>query len=476
MGLALWATPQLLDGLGAAQYALYSTLGTIVGYFAWLELGLGAAYVRDLTLSLGARDLHLAQRQLATAHWFYRRIAIVGCVLMLATGWVYIAILEQDRNLREAGFLAVLVMAAGFGATMSLSTSRAVVFASQRYDLYSKAALGLGPTIPVMQVLLLSAGAGMPAVLGVQATANVAVDLFMLWAARTLEPALRYEARFDQVLWDSWRGFSLARFGVQLATQAQLTADRVLLPLLLPLSSVAPYAIAGSVALKVRGLQDAVISPFYPAAIAALREGGRPSVEAVLARFGGAVMSLLALGLALTDSAAGPFLEAWIGVDMAREGRVVLFWLVAATVALTFTTLLTLSLDALGLPQRSAAVVGAGLAVSIGLAYPLTHGWGALGMSLAFVAGPVVSGVAALVLVVRALGRGPLTLTVALVLTPAVAGATATLAGHLVEGAARVNTLSIPPDLMRIVGCIAAGLLLAGIGFFGRPRPSHQPS
>src|SRR5690242_16767138 len=90
LGLALWVTPQLVHGLGDAAYSLLGIIGSFTSYFAYLELGIGAAYIRLLSMSLTLGQTERAQRLVATAHSIYTRIALIGFGGMLGLGIPYL--------------------------------------------------------------------------------------------------------------------------------------------------------------------------------------------------------------------------------------------------------------------------------------------------------------------------------------------------------------------------------------------------
>jgi len=433
VAIALWSTPRIVHGLGNAGFALYAALGAFASYFAWLELGLGAAYVRSLTTSLSRQDTAAAQVQVSTAHALYTRIAAVGFVVLLGLGAPYVIAVSENTRFQTDALLSLLVLGLAFAGSMSLSTARAVVFSMQRADLYARAALIVSPLVPLTQVAIVLSAPSMTGVFGVQALANIGMDFYLLFCARALAPELRFVSRFDVETWREWRSFSFAKFGTQVTTQLQYSADRLLLGYLVPLANAAPYSVAASISARVRGVENALCIPYYAAAVEQFASRGRTAVLSFLVRFAAPISTLMMIGLAVTYETTAPFLRIWMGDEFAESGSAPMFFLVASTVAGTHFTLLTQTLEAIGAATTAFKLTVVSFAASFVSALPLSAALGPVGMAIGFLAGPTIGVIASIAVLTRHSAEEARLFVLKVIIGPAILGLLTWLGGRLLS-------------------------------------------
>jgi O-antigen/teichoic acid export membrane protein len=406
LAIGLWATPRLVHGLGDASYAVLAIVVSFTAYFAYLELGLGGAFIRALAAAHTLRDYAHGQRLLETAQAIYLRVAVAGAAGMIVIGWPYLTHAVQEPTLRAQAHWSLIVIAVTFAGTMALSATRAVMVSAQRTDLYLRVVIVIQPLIPIVQVLFIRWGFGLIAVLIVQAVGTLAIDLIVFAMATRLMPALKLRARFDRQTWLELRGFSLFKFGSQLAQQGQASGDRLLLGELLPIARVAPYAIASSIGRNLRGVVGAVAAPFYAAATERFATDGARGLEALSELFFRRVTFLLALGSGGAIFLAAPFLRSWMGEAYAQAGSDVLQLIVLASSLSLLATLSGQATDAAGIPRASMVASIGGLAVSVGSTLVLVPFLGAVGAAYGFLGGAAVqlvwNGAALVALVGRA--------------------------------------------------------------------------
>jgi O-antigen/teichoic acid export membrane protein len=390
LAIGLVTTPLLVRRLGDVGYGMLAIVAAFTSYFAYLELGIGTAYLREMAAAFAVNDSERAQRHFETAHVVYLTVAAAGALLMLLIGLPWIGTTGIDRRVLLEGRLGLLVTAATFATTMALSTTRGVVFSAQRVDLYSRVSLVLQPLIPLGQAAAVLAGRGLVTVLLIQGAGNVAIDVVMYWLARRLHPELQLRLRFHRDVWAGLWRFSAYKFVAQLAQQGQYTADRLLVGTLLGSSAVAPYAVAASVAQRLRSLASAFAGPFIAAAVDRYSTDGAAGLAGLMRSYVGRVAALVSLATAGGAFLARPFLQAWLGEPYASEGAPILVILIVTTAVLVLGGLTAFATDAVGRPSVGAWSSGIGLAISLALGAVLVGRMGAVGAAWSFAAGGAV--------------------------------------------------------------------------------------
>jgi O-antigen/teichoic acid export membrane protein len=81
VGTAFVVTPQLLSGLGAAQFGSWDILVGLIGYFGFLDLGVSPAIVRYVAHSQGKHDERSAHHYFGSGFW---SLVIVGITFSVA--------------------------------------------------------------------------------------------------------------------------------------------------------------------------------------------------------------------------------------------------------------------------------------------------------------------------------------------------------------------------------------------------------
>jgi O-antigen/teichoic acid export membrane protein len=459
LAIGLWSTPKLLHGLGEAAYGALAIVVSFTAYFFYLELGLGGAYIRELSGALAKNDTIRAQRLFETAHAIYLRIGVLSATLMLVLGVPYLLRATTDEALSYQVLICVGVTAALLFVSMALSASRGVIFAMQRADLFNRTSLFIQPVLPLLQVVAVWSGLGILGVLGVQLAGNLAVDLILRRYTLRMMPSIVHRAQLHSEVWKELKGFSLYRFASQIAQQGQWTGDRLLLGFLLSTDRISSYAIAASVAQRLRIFSIALSAPFFAAASERFAKDGAEGLSEICSLFWRRSAVFLALASAGAAFLASSFLLAWVGPSYAHEGTPILRLMVLSTSLLAMSGLIGLSTDAAGAPRAAAVAAVLGVCVSLVLGASLVLWMGPLGASVGFLVGAGVQlGSTSYSLGLLIGGRRMIRLLLRCLFSPALIGLlsyTVMLCLPRGEGLASALPASV---IGSFVGVIAAGL------------------
>jgi O-antigen/teichoic acid export membrane protein len=388
--VGFWSTPQLLHGLGEAAYGALAIVVSFTTYFFYLELGLGGAYIRELSGALAKNDLERAQKLFETAHSIYLRIGAISASLMLVLGIPYLYRATTDESLLYQVLGCIAATALMLFVSMALSASRGIVFAMQRADLFYRASVFFQPVVLLLQVIAVWAGFGILGVLGIQLVGNFSLELILRNHSLRLMPSIIHRAQLHPEIWRELKNFSLYRFASQMAQQGQWTGDRVLLGFLLSTDKISSYAISGSVAQRLRIFALTLNGPFFAAASERFAANGAEGLSEICGTFLRRSAVFLALSSAGATFLASPFLLAWVGPSYAKEGSPILQVMVLSTSLLAVSGLIGLSTDAAGVPRASAVGSVLGVSVSLMLSVFLVLLFGPLGAAIGFAVGALV--------------------------------------------------------------------------------------
>lgn len=131
----LLLTPCIIENLGLEAYGIWLFLGSAVGYYGLIDMGLRSGITQSITRQVASRDIDGIRRQLGT---YIPTMAIVGvgvvCMALLA--WAVIPKFltispAESKNLT----LVVFVQAIGVGYAIATVPYAAVLVGLERYDI-----------------------------------------------------------------------------------------------------------------------------------------------------------------------------------------------------------------------------------------------------------------------------------------------------------------------------------------------------
>jgi len=383
--IALWLTPLVLRRLGTDGYALYTLIGTLLGYLMLLTPGVPVATVRFSAYHQGREERPRVSGVLRLALLIQLSAALAGGVILFAgrgrfTAWFVQASAGVVSS--APAVLAFAAFAAPFYFLFQLSLN--ALYGLQRFALYNvmKAAEAACPLAAAAAVL--AAGGGLKAVaasfLGVQALLAVS-GLLLLRADFAAGKGLPGRAERRDFI--SFAGKSA---WLQIFWLVIYQGDRLIIGGFLTLSDLGFYAVSAAIARKFNAFCGVVSDSVMPM-MAELK--GRGETERLrnlylksteLSLF--VVLPVLILSFALVPQ----FLTLWLGGDFSLRGTWPFRLLVLANLAYQWSTLPANAALSSGAPELTSALQGVKVILLLILWPMLVPRWGISGAAFALLA------------------------------------------------------------------------------------------
>jgi O-antigen/teichoic acid export membrane protein len=390
--LAFVTTPVLIAGLGTDAYGVYALVLVLVGYFAFLDLGLGTATIRHLAQHAGSGDRDALERTLRTAVSAYLVLGAAGATAIALSASVLVdALFDVPGGLRGAATTALFLAAVGFAVNMPLAVLGAVPNALQRIDLANAlnvvlATLGAGGA-----VALVASGYGLEAILGWSVCLSGVAFVAFHRLARRLLPGVSFRPGFDRAALRDLTSFGLLKFANQLSVQTVYHLDKVLVAALVGVGAVAFYVVPVSVAQRLTGLVATVSTAFLPAATQLQAAGDRERFRELYLR-SERVVALVALPVGvLLVVFAEPILDLWLGAEFAERSAWPLRFLALGYSLSALGTIPAVACDALGRPGVTTAFSLGGAVFNVTMCALLIPRHGIAGASLVILLQGLVS-------------------------------------------------------------------------------------
>lgn len=331
-GFAL--TPYVLHSLGAADYGLWLLVGAVVAYGGLLDLGIATA-VTKFTAQYAARgDVNSLRRLIGTSLHLYSLLGLVVIALSAVSAPVLPGAFNLDPEARTRAAWLTFIMGSTVGLAIPCATTSAVLRGLQRYDFVNLVGVVGVLCFAVATVGVLSLGGGVVAMAAAHLPIILSLQALSLWLIRCVAPDVTFDWRSaDRRLARTIISFSWSLFVVDVATRLQSKTDEIVIGALMPISYVAPYAIARRLSQLAHTLCEQFIKVLLPVA-SELQAANEP--DRLRALYVHSTRITLALYLPIGCSVtllSRSILSAWVGPEFAEHGDLVAILAIAGLIS-----------------------------------------------------------------------------------------------------------------------------------------------
>ena len=440
---ALVAIPWLIRGLGADRFGVLTLAWAAVGYFGFVDLGLGRALTHAVATRLGSEREHELTALGWTALTLMFLLGVVGGVALAAgTPWFVKDVLKVPPTLARETTRAFYLLAAVLPVVVVTAGLRGIIEAHQHFGLATALRVPLSISSYVGPLLVLPITRRLDAVVAalvlvrvIGCLAHVAVCMRQYGFLRH-GVALRPAAIGPLFRIGGWMTVS------NVVSPIMAYFDRFLIGALLPLAAVAYYVTPYEAVMKVTLFPTALMGVLFPAFAESFgRDAARTAalfdrgVRAVVITIFPAVLVIVTL--------ASEILHAWVGAEFARAGSVVLQWLAAGVLVNAVGIVAFAVLQGVGRPDLTGKLNLAELPVYIVAIVLLAHMFGLPGVALAWTLRVLADTALLYVMARRELNAAPV-------------GIRAQAGGWLAIGGALVAGALCPTTTVRIIYVVVA--------------------
>ena len=403
--LAVAFLPYVLRELGTERFAVLTLAWTIIGYFGFLDLGLGRATTRFVAVLLGSDRTDGISRVVWSSLAIQSMLGLAGAVVIAVLAPVIaqdvlrisdaVLIGETERTLR--------IVALGFPLVLMSGTFSGVLEAHQRFDLVNYVRVPSSMATLAVPAIGAFMGASLPVIVGGIVIARAAAFLaFAILAGRTgegLRPARPHGKTLRGLLgFGGWLTVSLVAVPILTYT------ERLLIGGLRSLTELTYYAVPFEIVARTAVIPSAVALTLFPAFSHAQGSGGR-----IGELFRRPVKLLFLLQwplLVLLWLFPGEILHAWMGAEVAAAGAPVLRLLALAFFFNAFSQVALAGVQGLGRPDLKAKLDIFEVPFFVLVAVLLIPGYGIAGAAAAKLIVTLVDTVLLFAFAAR-LGNGP---------------------------------------------------------------------
>lgn len=321
----LVSMPKLVHFLGETSFGLFSLAWVIIGYLAFLDIGVSRAATKFVSEHLAEQNHSSVLSIVRTALLANLVLGLLGaCLVMVAAPYVISSVLKTSPSLEGQAHLTFYVVALSVPVLLVQGVLRAVLSSFQRFDWINGVNVLTTAAQWTAAAILAWKGHGVAVVVlatvlaRIVATLVYGVVLFRLLPGLQLFKSVSFGGLLKLMKFGTWVSVS------QLVSPVLVYLDRILIASFVSLSAVTLYTVPYEIMTRLRVIPSSVATTLYPAFSERGTEKQRANLDSL---YEGSVRYLLLLLIpgVLFLSVLGPdLMTLWMGASFAQHSAVAL--------------------------------------------------------------------------------------------------------------------------------------------------------
>lgn len=379
IGVMLITVPLYLNLLGDTRYGVLALVWMVLGYFSFLEMGLGKATANQIAK---ANDAPVAER--SEIFWTALLInAVMGMagagILWFAGDYLLSSVLKMPEDFGREAISALPWMIATLPIALVSSVLNGALEGRNLFltvNLLQVVSNTVFQITPLLVAYLY--GPSLEVVIPAAVLSRAAMNLLFLKACHravpfTLVPCFSVERARSLFSYGGWVAVS------GIVSLVMETADRFLIGMVLGAEAVAHYTIAFQLATKIRILPASLSRALFPR----FSENSTFSTDLAIESFSG-LIAIMTPVIVLGVLFVGPFLSLWVGPGVAQQAGPVAQIILVGVWANSLAYIPFGLLQGTGRPGFVAKLLVAELLPFLAILYFSTMKWGVIGAAAAW--------------------------------------------------------------------------------------------
>ena len=313
MVISFFLMPFLVHSLGDRMYGIWTLVGSVLGYYGLIDIGLSSAVVRFISRAVGREEHHEIRVVFCTSFYLFLAMGLITATLTIALRWCLSGIIQSPEDLGLFRSL-LLIMGFSFAIDFPVRAYNAVFTSNIRDD------VSVGITM-VKQIVATAAivwavkqNMGIMALALISVGSSVLDSIARVFFALKIEPAISINPKY--IDWSRVKplfGYSAYSFVSRIGDILQFRIDNVVITAYVGLGAVTHFFVGGRL---VEYLRDALSQSVRGMVPVFSQDEGRNNFDSIRAKFLyvtklTCMMATFAVGCSIAYGHA--FIEAWMG-------------------------------------------------------------------------------------------------------------------------------------------------------------------
>ena len=395
--LSFLFTPYIVRTLGSDSYGILTLVWSVIGYFAFLDLGLGRALVKFVSEFVGRKDLQGVNDAIGASILLGASLSLAGAIVIFtASDFMATRLLKIPEEFQRVACITFRLGALGFVAAMMKTIFQAIPRGLNRYDVTEVTNVVTRAISAIGAALLLFLGGGLIHIVTLYITMPMLASLVYIVAAKRLLPSIRFRPRSTARVFSKVLHFGLFAVLSRVAYVVVRNVDRLVIGAVIGVSSVTYYAVPLLIVGRISSLTQRIGNVIFPA-VSELQGEHRQAAIVDLYLTAARLMTALATAICLPLVIFGSrMVGLWMTPEFATQVGAVIVLVSLSVYVDCLTNIPAFVTDGLGHPKVTGLSSLAHAILFVLLMVPLAHTNGIVGVALA---GLIANGVVGTVFV-----------------------------------------------------------------------------
>ncbi len=384
VALALVTTPYIVHKLGNDAYGILALVTSVLGFFAFLDLGISNASVKYISEAYARNDIQAISKIVGSSLSVFLTIGVLGgAFIAIMTSTLVQKLLKIPADYVSDTTFAFYIASCGFVLNMVVGVFASIPKAIQRYDITTKVNISIGTILTLAIVITVYLGYGLKQVVILNFLSSLVSLTAYMFVTKKYLRGVSIGIHFDSTTFIKLFRFGMYSLLVIIASTLFYQIDRLLIGSFLGTSSVAFYVVPASIAVGIRSIVVSLMGVVFPLCshLFATRQYDKLR-ELYLKANKYAFIVIISLTTPVIMLST-QIMTQWMGAEYGLKSSVVLAILAASTIFASSTVIPFFILDGIGMPGVNAKFALLSAVVSICLCAVLIPWIGLLGAALA---------------------------------------------------------------------------------------------
>jgi len=313
IGIAFFLMPFLVRNLGDRMYGIWTLVGSVLGYYGLIDIGLSSAVVRFISRAVGRAEKDEVRTVFCTSFYLFLVLGLITATLTWILMWALGSIIRSPQDLDLLRPL-LLILGLNFALDFPVRAFNAVFTSNIRDDISVGISMVKSVIATALIVWAVNRGMGIMALAVISVSASAVDSMARIFFALRIEPAISINPKF--INWSRVRplfSYSAYSFVSRIGDILQFRIDSLVITAYVGLGAVTHYFVGGRL---VEYLRDALSQSVRGMTPIFSQEEGRNNFESIRSKFLyvtkiTCMMATFAVGCAIAYG--HQFIEAWMG-------------------------------------------------------------------------------------------------------------------------------------------------------------------